>query len=334
MSDRCKVALKKVLDEIGNPSAVHHEGRRVRGLIETAREQIALAIDAEPENITFTSGASESSALLLRDNQISCAKIEHPCVSAWCNQMLKIDQRGMVQIDDFGNSTVQLANSETGIIQNISGGLYMSDVVQAIGKIDFSFRKSDLKSAVLSAHKIGGPTGVGAVVTDPKLQFNPQIKGGGQEMGRRSGTENILAIVGFGAAMEAIKEFLDDGEWEYIRELRDYLECELLNMNANIAIVGKKVDRLPNTSYFATPGWASENQVIQMDLAGFAISAGSACSSGKVSKSKILEEMGYDEEYAQSGIRVSLPMTTKKKDIELFLGHWSKIYTGRKLNVA
>ena len=310
------------------------KGRLSKEVIEQARDKIANAVNADAANIVFTSGASEGAALLLRGNRIKCSKIEHPCVCSWCDTSLELSETGLVVVDDKSNSTVQLANSETGIIQDVSGGLFMSDIVQGLGKVDFSFTESDLQSALISAHKIGGPKGVGAVITNSEIELEAQILGGGQEKGQRSGTENVIAIAGFGAAMELAKKRLDDGEWQRVQELRDYLEAELLNIAPNTTFIGKGLRRTPNTSYFSTRGWTGENQVIQMDLSGFAISAGSACSSGKVSKSKVVREMGYGSHVADCAIRISLSPENTKDEIESFVKKWSEAYSNNKIAFA
>lgn len=203
----------------------------------------------------------------------------------------------------------------------------MSDIVQAVGKVKFSFKRSAFQSVIMSAHKFGGPTGVGVVITKPGFNLEPQILGGGQEMGRRSGTENMLAIVGLGAAIEFAKSRLDDGIWDKVEELRDFLEEELANSSPNTMFVGKEVDRLPNTSCFVTEGWTGSMQVMQMDIAGFAISAGSACSSGTVRTNKALIAMGYGSRLAECAVRVSIGAETTKSEVQLFAKEWAKAYS-------
>jgi cysteine desulfurase len=176
--------------------------------------------------------------------------------------------------------------------------------------------------ALISAHKLGGPKGVGALVMKRGTDLAAQIRGGGQEMGRRSGTENVIGIAGFGAAAEAAARDLADGVWTRVAEIRDILETSIATAAEQTIFVGKDVSRLPNTSCLVTPGWKGETQVMQMDLAGFAISAGSACSSGKVRASRVLTAMGYDEVTAASAIRVSLGPDVTEEDVLRFAEAW------------
>lgn len=233
--------------------------------------------------------------------------------------------------------TLCAANSETGVLQpyrqtfqEFNGEADIShrmcDATQALGKISFIFDQAVCEYAVCSSHKIGGPRGVGALIVKSGIDLDAQIKGGGQEMGRRSGTENVIGIAGFGAAAEAAKRDLENGEWDRVAELRDYLEDRIAEIAPDTIFFGKGVPRLPNTSCFAVPGWKGETQVMQMDLAGYAISAGSACSSGKVKPSRVLQAMGYDEITAGSAIRVSLGPPHTKDDIDGFAAVWGKAY--------
>jgi cysteine desulfurase len=210
----------------------------------------------------------------------------------------------------------------------------MSDVVQAVGKVSFSFKNSGICSAIISAHKFGGPAGVGVVVTRQGYSIEPQVFGGGQEKGRRSGTENILAIAGFGSAIEFAKTRLEDGLWDEVQELRNFLEDELANWSPNTIFIGNEVDRLPNTSCFATEGWRGDMQVMQMDIAGFAVSAGSACSSGSVKKNKAIVAMGYGNQIAECAIRVSIGIETTKSQIQLFVKQWAKAFAKRSTRAA
>ena len=323
ISDSSKKAMIETMEIFGNASSVHFEGRRARSLIEQAREKICNSVDVDPENLFFTSGATEGASLLLKKRKSVCAPVEHPCVKYWCKNSLGVSKSGQIKIVDPVQSSVQLANSETGILQKLPKRLYMSDIVQAVGKIKFSFKDSGIQSAIISAHKFGGPQGVGAVVTEDNFELKPQIFGGGQEKGRRAGTESLISIVGFGASLEFAKIQLDDGVWEKVRELRDLLEDELANSSKSTIFIGKKGKRLPNTSCFVTPGWSGEMQVIQMDLAGFSISAGSACSSGTVSKNNALVGMGFRSELADCCVRISIGPKTTKSDILSFVKEWS-----------
>ena len=188
--------------------------------------------------------------------------------------------------------------------------------------------------AIVSAHKMGGPKGVGALILRSGLDINALQQGGGQEMGRRSGTENVIGIAGFGAAAEAAMRDVDVGVWGEVEKLRNILEKALEESEKDTIFVGKDANRLPNTSCFAFPGWKGETQVMQMDLAGFAISAGSACSSGKVKASRVLKAMGYDDQVAGSAIRVSLGPTTTEEEVLRFAEAWTKACRKHKARKA
>jgi cysteine desulfurase len=206
--------------------------------------------------------------------------------------------------------------------------------VQVIGKTSVTFKASGADYFMVSAHKLGGPKGAGALVVREGLDVEPVLKGGGQEMRRRSGTENVIGIAGFGAAAEAARRDLEAGVWDRVGEMRDRLEARLEAEAPDLIIFGRDVPRLPNTSYFAIPGWKGETQVMQMDLAGFAISAGSACSSGKVGPSRVLMAMGVDEETAASAIRVSLGPTTTQAEVMAFADTWIEFYRRRNARAA
>ena len=227
-------------------------------------------------------------------------------------------------VPDPGNTALQLANSETGVVQDLPDGLALADMTQAFGKIPVAFSWSGAQMALVSAHKVGGPKGVGVLVLRQGLDVEAQIKGGGQEMGRRSGTENVIGIAGFGAAAEAAARELADGVWERVAELRNILEKAIEVSAKNTIFVGNESKRLPNTSCFATPGWKGETQVMAMDLAGFAVSAGSACSSGKVKASQTVAAMGFDEGVATSTLRVSLGPDTTEEQVLRFADAWLK----------
>jgi cysteine desulfurase len=247
------------------------------------------------------------------------------CVKAYGATDLLINANGIVKGE--GNFALQGANSETGICQGDQvRGAIMSDQVQTFGKLPISFNWLGIKSALLSAHKIGGPKGVGALVLSDGIDVSTQIKGGGQEQGRRSGTENLLGIVGFGVAAKVAAQDLANGVWEQVGELRDKMEIRIADTATNAIFFGKDVDRLPNTSNFAVPGWKGDTQVMKMDLSGFAISAGSACSSGKVKVSQVLKAMGYDDITASSAIRVSIGPTTTEQEVMSFADAWIKAY--------
>ncbi|WP_170363442.1 cysteine desulfurase family protein [Ruegeria arenilitoris] len=315
-------AMIAAMEVCGNPSSVHAEGRAAKAVIEKARAQVAAAFGADGADIVFTSGSTEGAALALEGRDLHGAAIEHDAVRAWTVEDLPVSHQGVVTVADPARSTLQLANSETGLIQTLPKGLAVTDATQAFGKLPIAFNWLDVQIALVSAHKLGGPKGVGAVVMKRGTDLEAQIKGGGQEMGRRSGTENVIGIAGFGAAAEAAARDLANGVWEKVAELRNILEKALEAGSKSTIFVGKDQDRLPNTLCFATPGWKGETQVMQMDLSGFAISAGSACSSGKVRASAVLTAMGYDEATAASAIRVSLGPETSEEDVLRFAETW------------
>ncbi|NOD83378.1 cysteine desulfurase family protein [Ruegeria sp. HKCCD6119] len=315
-------AMIAAMDVCGNPSSVHAEGRAAKALIERARAQIASAFGADGADIVFTSGSTEGAALALSGRQLHGAAIEHDAVRSWINEDLTVSEAGDVQVIAPEMSTLQLANSETGIVQTLPSGLAVTDATQAFGKLPVAFNWMNAQMALVSAHKLGGPKGVGAVVMQRGTDLAAQIKGGGQEMGRRSGTENVICIAGFGAAAEAAMRDLANGVWEQVEEFRNILENALEAAVKSPIFVGKGRQRLPNTLCFAAPGWKGETQVMQMDLSGFAVSAGSACSSGKVRASAVLTAMGYDEVTASSAIRVSLGPRTTEEDVLRFAETW------------
>lgn len=327
--DPAKLVMQEVINDVGNPSSVHLEGRNARAILEKAREQVAEATDSDLSDVIFSSGATEGAKLLLKSNNVFCSGIEHSCVLRWATAKIPVEANGLVKLTEPQNTALQMANSETGIIQESLQGAYMSDVAQAVGKIPFSFKKLGINSAILSAHKFGGPKGIGAVLLKSKTSIESESVLGGQERGYRAGTENLIGIAGLGAAIEFAKKQIDDGVWEEVRNLRDYLEDEVANSCNCTSLVGKSMKRLPNTSFMVTPGWKGETQVIQMDLNGFAISSGSACSSGKVRKSSVLEVMGYKPKYFECGIRVSIGPNTTIMQIKAFVKAWSESVKNR-----
>ncbi|WP_435311870.1 cysteine desulfurase family protein [Primorskyibacter sedentarius] len=327
-------AMIAAMDVVGNPSSVHAEGRAAKAIVEAARAQVATAFGADGADVVFTSSATEAAALACAGRGLSGAAIEHDAVAAWVSAGLAVDRLGRVTVDAPENTALQLANSETGIVQDLPEGLAVSDMTQAFGKLPLAFNWSGVGMALISAHKLGGPKGVGALVMRRGTDLAAQIRGGGQEMGRRSGTENVIGIAGFGAAAEAAARDLDAGIWNRVEKLRNILEESIEAGAKETILVGKSARRLPNTSCLATPGWKGETQVMQMDLAGFAISAGSACSSGKVRASRVLTAMGYDEAVAASAIRVSLGPTTTEDEVLRFAEAWLTKYNRHRARAA
>lgn len=316
-------AMIAAMDIAGNPSSVHAEGRAAKSLLEKSRQTIATALGADGADVIFTSSATEAAALALEGKGIVGSEVEHDAVRSWIKTSLATDENGIVRIDSPETSTVQFANSETGVIQpDLPQGLAVSDVTQAFGKLPISFNWIGAEMALVSAHKLGGPKGIGALVIKRGTDVKARLIGGGQEMGRRAGTENVIGAAGFAAAAQAALHDLEAGVWQEVARLRDLFEEIVLDRAPDAIIAGKSVTRLPNTSCVATPGWKGETQVMQMDLAGYAISAGSACSSGKVKSSAVLTAMGYDAQTASSAIRVSLGPDTSEQDILGFADKW------------
>ena len=285
---------------------------------------MAAAFGAEGADIVFTSGATEAAALALSGRGLVCGAVEHDCVLAWCEAGLAVDASGRVTVAVPKESSLQAANSETGVLQALPEGLAVTDAVQIAGKRPWAFNWSGAEMAFISAHKFGGPKGVGALILRRGLDVEPRLRGGGQEMGRRAGTENIAGIAGMGAAAEAAARDLETGVWDRVAELRIILEKAIETASPETILAGKDTERLPNTACFITPGWKGEAQVMAMDLAGYAISAGSACSSGKVRASGVLKALGFSDGDAASAIRVSLGPDTTEQDVRGFAAAWAE----------
>lgn len=319
-----RAAMVAAMDVVGNPSSVHAEGRAAKALMERARAQVAAALGAEGADVVFTSGSTEAAALALAGRGLACAGVEHDAVAAWCDVALPVDPAGRVTVADPGQSALQLANPETGVVQDLPAGLAVSDLTQGFGKLPVAFNWLGCDMGFVSAHKLGGPKGIGALVIRRGLDVAAQLRGGGQEMGRRAGTENLIGIAGFGAAAEAAARDLAQGVWDEVAEIRNILEEALALAENQTIIVGKGGARLPNTTCMIASGWKGETQVMQMDLAGFAVSAGSACSSGKVRPSRVLRAMGYDEEAAMSALRISIGPGVGRDDVLRFAEGWQR----------
>ena len=354
-----RAAMLAALENCANPSSVHAEGRRARGIVEAARDEVAALVNARASEIVFTSGATEANnwALAAGWQTIIASGIEHDSVRAPAAasgaRVIEIAATGdgvttvaalasalPPAIDGSGRGLIslQLANNETGVIQPVAetavlarerGLLIHTDAVQAAGRIavDFKGLGADLMS--LSAHKIGGPKGAGALAIRDGLSIRPLITGGGQERRRRGGTENVAAIAGFGAAARAAAR--DLAEMARIGALRDALEAGVRRATPEVVVIGEKARRLPNTSCIAWPGRNAETLVIKLDLAGIAVSAGAVCSSGKVGQSHVLTAMGLPPEISRSAIRVSIGAGTTEKDIAAFLAAWMAIRGGAQI---
>jgi cysteine desulfurase len=351
-------AMAAAWDLGGNPSSVHAEGRQARRLIEEARASIAGAVGALLRNVIFTSGGTEANALALTPGlrrtggapvtRLLVSAIEHASVLAGGRfpaetiGTIGVTRSGLLDLDHLRTMlengppalvSVMLANNETGAVQPVreaaqivhaAGGLLHVDAIQALGKIPFDIKVMDADLITLSGHKIGGPKGVGAVVLAEGLTgLEPLMRGGGQELGRRAGTENVAGITGFGAAAKAAMGALQN-DAAGLETLRNRLESGL-RQTAGAIVFSGDVARLPNTTLFTVPGLRAETAVIGFDLAGVAVSSGSACSSGKVQPSHVLEAMGFGPKLAQGAVRLSLGWSTSAADIDRCLEAWRKL---------
>lgn len=332
---------------VGNPSSVHRFGRAARRMIEDARERVASLVGARAENVTFTSGGTEANALVLCGTgraRVIVSAVEHASVMAAAPEAVRVpvDSDGVIDLAALEAAlaadsrpalvSLMLANNETGVLQPVAeaaelarrhGAVLHCDAVQAAGKIPVEVAELGAHFVTLSAHKLGGPMGVGALVADGTASLDARLKGGGQERGLRAGTENVSGIAGFGAAAEAAGADLD--RLARLAVWRDALEARARAAVPSARILGVGAARLPNTSCLALPGVASETQVIALDLAGVAVSAGSACSSGKVGASHVLAAMGLGAAIAGSAIRVSFGWSSAAADIERFLQAWTAV---------
>lgn len=358
-------AMFAALDLVGNPSSVHAEGRAARRLVEDAREKVAALVGAQPREVYFTSGATEANNWVHRRTwrTVFYSRLEHPSVvapvEAGDGERIAIAARRSGEIDlealerelavraaalaDAPGQallTLQTANNETGVVQPLAHAvrlakahrvLVVSDAVQAPGRIPVEFAGSGLAYLTLSAHKLGGPKGIGAVIARADAPLPPLLTGGGQERRHRAGTENVAAIAGFGAAAaEAMRDLAEAGR---VAQLRDRLEQHVLAVARGAIVIGRGAPRLPNTSCLAVEGRSAETVVTALDLAGIAVSAGSACSSGKVAASPVLAAMALEPRVARSAIRVSIGTSTTEDDIAAFAAAFEAI-TGRGAKAA
>jgi len=351
-------AMAAAWEVAGNPSSVHAEGRQARRLVEDARAAVAAAVSARAQDVVFSSGGTEANALALTPGlrraggepvrRLLVSAIEHASVlsggrfAAEAIGTIKVTGSGLVDLDDLRERladgapalvSVMLANNETGAIQPVGeiadivhavGGLLHVDAIQAFAKIpiDINLIKADL--ITLSGHKIGGPKGVGALAMAERVQgLEPLLRGGGQELGRRAGTENVAGIAAFGAAVRAAMAALP-GDAKRLQGLRSRLEAGL-KQTPGMILFAADAPRLPNTTLFTVPGLKAETAVIGFDLGGIAVSSGSACSSGKVQPSHVLAAMGFGRELAEGAVRLSLGWSTSEADIDLALEAWRKL---------
>jgi cysteine desulfurase len=351
-------AMAAAWDLPGNPSSVHAEGRKARRLVEDARAVVAGAVGALPRNVVFTSGGTEANALALTQGlrlksapavqRLLVSAIEHASVLAGGRfpaeaiAAVGVSGSGLLHLDRLREAlaagppalvSVMLANNETGAVQPITeaaeivhaaGGVLHVDAIQGLGKIPFDISALNADLVTVSAHKIGGPKGVGALVWAEDVQgLEPLLRGGGQERSHRAGTENVAGIAGFGAAVRAAIDALEKDATR-LESLRNRLETGL-DQTPGVLIFAQDVRRLPNTTLFTVPGLRAETAVIGFDLAGIAVSSGSACSSGKVQPSHVLEAMGFGRELAQGAVRLSLGWSTCEADIDRCLEAWRKL---------
>ncbi len=332
----------------GNPSSLHQAGRAARADLDRAREQVAALVGVHPSQVVFTSGGTEANNLALwsfcaraeTPGVLAVSAIEHPSLlepaRAWAARgwrlvELPVDGEGrldMAALDEalaagVGLVSVMAANNETGVLQDIpaiagrvrsAGAVLHTDAVQMAGKLPLDFAALGAQMMSLSAHKIHGPKGVGALILDKALEFTPMLVGGGQERGRRAGTENVAGIVGFGVAAELAAQELEDRSAR-LRKLRDYLESRLAEL-PGVVVFGQGAERLPNTVQLALPGIEGEALLMQLDREGIAVSSGSACSSGSREPSHVLMAMGIEETLARGAIRVSLGRHNSMADID------------------
>jgi cysteine desulfurase len=353
-----RAAIAAAFDLNGNPSSVHAEGRQARKLVEEARSAVANAVGAVARNVVFTSGGTEANALSLTPGlrrgagspveRLVVSAIEHASVLAGGRfspdaiSAVGVTRSGVLDLDQLRTTldgkppalvSIMLANNETGAVQPVAaaadivhaaGGVLHVDAIQALGKVAFEMVSLKADLVTLSAHKIGGPKGVGAVVlSEGVLGFEPLLRGGGQELGRRAGTENVAGIAGLSAAVKVAMGALAD-DTVRLEGLRNRLE-QGLRQTPGMIVFSEQARRLPNTTLFTVSGLKAETAVIGFDLADIAVSSGSACSSGKVQPSHVLGAMGFGPEIAQGAVRLSLGWSTLSADIDRCLEAWRKL---------
>jgi cysteine desulfurase len=357
LRQQARDAMAAASELYGNPSSVHAEGREARRLVEDARGTIAAATGVDLRDVIFTSGGTEANALALSPGlrrgsglpaeRLVVSAIEHASVLAGGHyradqiESLGVTRSGLVDLDHLSELlaagpalvSIMLANNETGAIQPVAevaeivtaaGGLLHVDAIQAFGKVPFDIGSIGADLVTLSAHKIGGPKGVGALVLAEGVQgFQPLLRGGGQELGHRAGTENVAGIAGFGAATKAAMGAMGSDAIR-LEGLRNRLESDL-RQTLGVLVFSDNAPRLPNTTLFAAPGLRAETAVIGFDLAGIAVSSGSACSSGKVQPSHVLAAMGFGPQLTQGAVRLSLGWSTSDADIDCCLEAWRKL---------
>jgi len=335
-----------------NPSSVHGYGRDARKRIEEARMVVAALVNASPDEVIFTGGGSEADNLAIMGSgrkRVMSTETEHSAVLKTAllrtgnSHLLPVDDQGVVDLraladrlveeEDPALVCVMAANNETGVLQPVRevadiahahGALVLCDAVQAAGKIEVDFPAWDVDYMALSAHKIGGPQGVGVLVRRDGAPLRSLLTGGGQEHGLRAGTENVAGIVGFGVAAQIAKDTWSE-MGARLAVYRDELERQVVEVSPGSEIFSARAPRLPNTSNFSLPGVRSDTQVMNLDLDGVAVSAGSACSAGRVEPSHVLDSMNVDPEVATTALRVSFGWNSKAGDVDAFINAWRKM---------
>ena len=354
-----KDALRDALEVYGNPSSVHQEGQKARMAVDEARRHVAEMVDVRPEQVVFTGNGSEANNLAIRgyftrnpEKTLVISAVEHSCVHQTALALhqdygvklhiLPVDKDGVIDLSDLdtalakqdvGMVSVMHANNETGVLQPVEAIkerlagkdiLLHVDAVQTAGKIPLTFTGLGADMITLSFHKMGGPKGIGAIVIKPEVELVAHITGGSQERNRRAGTENTLGIIGAGVCAREVVQSIQYMQ-ETVKPLRDAMEAELKKLSNELIIVGEGADRVPNTSNLILPNTEGETAVMMLDLAGFAVSTGSACSSGRVEPSRVILAHGYPTEQALNALRVSLGWQTTKEDIDGFIKAMKKL---------
>ena len=345
-----KEAMWAALDSVGNPSSIHSAGRAARQVIENARQSVAALLACDPTFMTFTSGATESNNIVLQQapvERILVSAIEHPSVLDVAKSLSGSHHLGFIPVTVDGVLdlaaldkmlakdprptlvSVMLANNETGVVQPIAdiariakqyGAFVHTDGVQMLGKRDIAWGELGLDFLSLSAHKMGGPAGVGALVYNHDHPILKLMYGGGQERRRRAGTENLVGIAGFGAAAQAAKH--DQSHFEHVVAWHAHMEQQMIAVHPDAVVFGADAERLGNVTQIALPGVPAEKQLIALDLAGFAVSSGSACSSGSIKPSHVLQAMDVADDVARCAIRISSGWATTQDEIVTFTNAW------------
>jgi len=363
-------AMLSALEPPANASSVHREGRMARQTLDGARREVAALVAAEPDDVVFTSGGTEANNLAIhgaieaaatagqRFTRLIVSAIEHDSVrvtAARCAEVhpgvrlvvCPVDSEGRLSLEDLRHIlmegkgralvSVMAVNNETGVIQPVAeiarlarehGALFHCDAVQAMGKVALSLQATGANYLTLSAHKIGGPQGVGALIRSAGMPLAAQVTGGQQEFGHRAGTQNIAAIAGFGAAAKVVRHVTPDVA------RRDHFEQRLLSLCPDAVIFGQGAERVPNTTCIAVANIPAETVLIALDLDGFSVSSGAACSSGKVVRSHVLTAMGFDMSLSSSAIRISTGWQTQEQDLDAFADTWARIINRARARTA